>query len=59
MNFNVFDLCECVKYQITASDVAMLGSAQNSKLLVSVMNLAERYYTELLFSDYLKLHIQI
>jgi len=39
-----------VKYRITASDVAMFGSEHHLKLLVSVKNLAEIYYTELLYS---------
>jgi len=50
VNFNVFDVCEGLKYHRIASDVAMFGTKQSSKLLVSVMNLAEMYYTELLYS---------
>jgi hypothetical protein len=49
MNFNVLDVCESFKYHRNASDVTMFGSEQNSKLLVSVMNLAEMYYNELLY----------
>jgi len=61
MYFKVFDVCEGLKYHWNASDVAMFVSEQNSKLLVSVMNLVEMYYIELLYSritwDYiLKFH---